>query len=65
VWSAADQGALDTLKKSATHEPVAIIDGVELLVTESVLGDLPKKRSRIRKIFKKIVRFQFLTRNQI
>jgi polysaccharide biosynthesis transport protein len=65
VWSAADQGALATLKKTATHEPVALIDGVELLVIESVLGDLPKKRSRARRILKKIVRFQFLTRNQI
>ncbi|MDO9255313.1 MAG: hypothetical protein Q7U54_07365 [Bacteroidales bacterium] len=65
IWSSADQGALDMLRKITSHEPVIFINGVELLVIESVLGDLPKKRSRARRIFKKIVRFQFFTRNQL
>jgi len=65
TWSVADQGALDTLRKITSHEPVIFIDGVELQVIESALGDLPKKRSRIRRIVKRFIRFQFFTRNQI
>jgi hypothetical protein len=64
VWSSADQGALDLIQKVATQEPVALINGVELEAIESVLGDLPKKRSRLRRISKNIVRLQFYTRHQ-
>jgi uncharacterized protein involved in exopolysaccharide biosynthesis len=64
-WSVADQGALDVLKKVTSQEPVILIDGVELQVIESVLGDLPKKRSHLRVIIKKLIRFQFFSRNQI
>ena len=65
TWSDADKGALEILMKITQHEPVVFIDGVELQVIESVLGDLPKKRSRIRRIVKKFIRFQFFTRNHI
>lgn len=65
IWSNADQGALETLKTITTREPVILINGVETQVIETVLGDLPKKRSRLRRIFKNLVRFQFFTRNQL
>ncbi|MEI6048270.1 MAG: hypothetical protein WCS03_05180 [Bacteroidota bacterium] len=65
IWSVADQGALDVLKKITSHEPAILLNGVEFQVIESVLGDLPKKRSRLRRILKKLVRFQFFTRNQL
>lgn len=65
VWTAADQGALEMLKEVTTHEPAIFVNGIELQVIESVLGDLPKKRSRIRRIIKNLVRFQFFTRNHV
>jgi len=40
------------------------LNGVELDVIESVLGDLQKKRSWFRKIVKKLVRFQFFASNR-
>ncbi|MEI6050867.1 MAG: LysM peptidoglycan-binding domain-containing protein [Bacteroidota bacterium] len=64
VWSAADQGALDIFKNVTIQEPVILLNGVELQVVESVLGDLPKKRSRLRRIAKNLVRFQFYSRYQ-
>jgi len=42
-----------------------IINGVELNEVESVLGDLPKKSSPIRKKIKNLFRFQFFSKNQI
>lgn len=64
VWSQADQGALDNLKMITANEPLFLLNGVELQVIESILGDLPKKRSRLRRILKRAIRFQFFTRYQ-
>jgi len=65
VWSDADQGALDVLKKITAHEPVVLLNGVDLQVVETFLGDLPKKRSRFRQISKNIVRLQFNSRHRL
>lgn len=59
VWSKADQNMLDTVKKLVSREPVTILNGVELPVIESLLGDLPKKRSFLRRAIKNLVRLQF------
>ncbi|MEI7662530.1 MAG: hypothetical protein WCK34_10040, partial [Bacteroidota bacterium] len=64
VWSQADQGALETVKKITTQEPVILLNGVELQAIEAILGDLPKKRSRLRRIAKNLVRLQFYARQQ-
>lgn len=64
VWSSADQGALENLKKIVMQEPLILLNGIELEVIESVLGDLPKKRSWIRRSLKKLIRFQFNSRVQ-
>jgi hypothetical protein len=64
VWSTADQGALDLVTKSALSPPVVILNGVELQVVESVLGDLPKKRSWMRRVAKNLLRLQFSSKYQ-
>ena len=58
VWTGSDQGVLDILKKVTLHEPVVLLNGVEIPVLEIVLGDLPKKRSKLRRIAKSIIRMQ-------
>ena len=65
VWSDADQGALHTFMELARQKTHFILNGVELRVIESILGDLPKKRSQIRRTMKDIFRFQFFTRDQL
>jgi uncharacterized protein involved in exopolysaccharide biosynthesis len=65
VWTDADQGVLDVLMKLTTQKTQFILNGVEPLVMESILGDLPRKRSWLRRTLKKMVRFQFLTSNHI
>lgn len=64
VWTDADQGALEILRKITKQEPVVLLNGVEFEVVESVLGDLPKKRSWLRRILKNIIRLQFKSRYQ-
>ena len=65
VWSPADQSALDIFKRITKQDPVVLLNGVELQVIESVLGDLPKKRSWIRRVLKNVVRFQFKSNDQV
>ncbi|MFH1119756.1 MAG: hypothetical protein V1775_08020 [Bacteroidota bacterium] len=60
-WTTADQGALDGFIQCTSSQPHYLINGVDLQAVESVLGDLPKKRSWLRKFFKRLVRFQFFT----
>ena len=62
IWSHADKAALDDFMKITNSDPLFLLNGVALQVLESVLGDLPKKRSRFRRIMKKLIRFQFFTR---
>lgn len=62
AWSTADKEALENMLKFTTVEPRFIINGVEFEVIESVMGDLPRKRSRLRRIFKNLVRFQLFSR---
>jgi uncharacterized protein involved in exopolysaccharide biosynthesis len=64
VWSAADQGALEVFSASSPHEINFLLNGVDIAVVETVLGDLPKKRSRFRRMAKNLFRLQFYSRNQ-
>ncbi|MFD1613457.1 GumC family protein [Gelatiniphilus marinus] len=65
LWSEADQAALNGLLPMSGNKMHFIINGVELKEVESLLGDLPKKRTRFRKKMKTIFKFQFFTKNQI
>jgi succinoglycan biosynthesis transport protein ExoP len=65
LWSEADQSALNSLLPLSGSKTNFIINGVELKEVESLLGDLPKKRSEFRKKIKSLFQFQFFTKNQI
>jgi len=65
LWSEADQASLNTVLPITGNSVAYMINGVELKETESLLGDLPKKSSTLRKKVKNIFRFQFFTKNQI
>lgn len=65
VWTDADQGVLDILTKLTEQKTHYLLNGVEPLIIETILGDLPRKRSWIRRAVKNMFRFQFLTANQL
>ena len=64
VWSPADQNVLDVISQLAENKVHFILNGSELPVIESVLGDLPRKRSNIRRIIKQFVRLQFFSKSK-
>lgn len=65
LWAEADQSALNNLLPLCGSKINFLINGVELKETEFLLGDLPKKTSRLRKKIKNFFRFQFFSKNQI
>jgi hypothetical protein len=65
IWSDADESAISNLREVCGSKLKIIVNGVNLNEIESLLGDLPKKRTKLRKTIKSIFQFQFLSKNQI
>ncbi len=65
IWSDADESAISNLREAFASKIKLIVNGVNINEIESVLGDLPKKRSNFRKKIKSIFKFQFFSKNQI
>jgi capsular polysaccharide biosynthesis protein len=65
LWSKADENLLDNIKELTGSKLQFIINGVEITEVEALLGELPKKRSKIRRKIKNILRFQFYSKSHI
>jgi hypothetical protein len=65
LWSKADENLLNNIKELVPSKLQFIINGVALDEVESLLGELPKKRSKARSKIKNILRFQFHLKNHI
>ncbi|SDX08011.1 hypothetical protein SAMN05444411_10343 [Lutibacter oricola] len=65
VWSNADESAISNLREDCASKLNIIVNGVNINEIESLLGDLPKKRTKFRKKIKSIFKFQFFNKNQI
>jgi LysM repeat protein len=63
-WTTADREALENISHCTSTKPKFILNGIEFEVIESVMGDLPRKRSWFRRALKNIVRFRFSSRYQ-
>jgi len=64
VWSTADQGVLNVVMQLAENKTHFILNGAELPVIESILGDLPKERSTVRRYAKQFFRLLFFSKNK-
>ncbi|MDP5157665.1 MAG: hypothetical protein NWQ07_03695 [Flaviramulus sp.] len=65
VWSDADESAISNLREACEAKIRILVNGVNINEVEFVLGELPKKRSMLRKKIKAIFKFQFFSKNQI
>lgn len=65
VWSDADKSAMKNILAASESKINFIINGVNINEIESVLGELPKKRSLLRRKIKAMFKFQFFSKNQI
>lgn len=63
LWSKADENLLNNIKELSPSKLQFIINGVALDEVESLLGELPKKRSLARSKIKNMLRFQFNSKN--
>ncbi len=65
-WSSADQNLLALIQKSLIKTtPQVVLNGVDLSVMESYVGEIPRKRSAIRIFIKKLIRFQFRSYSKV
>jgi uncharacterized protein involved in exopolysaccharide biosynthesis/Mrp family chromosome partitioning ATPase len=46
TWSQADHGALETFMKHTRHKPLFLLNGVEMQVVKSAIGDIPGKQNK-------------------
>ena len=65
LWTDADQSVLNGLNQLTASKIAFIINGVEIKEVEAILGDLPKKRTRLRTKIKNVFQFQFYSKNHI
>lgn len=65
VWTEADESIVKDVIKTTGKEPVFLLNGVELPVLESVLGELPKRRSLMHRFLKNVVSLQFFNKEKI
>ena len=65
VWSKADENLLDNIKDLTSSKLQFIINGTELNEVETILGELPKKRSKTRRTIKDLLQFQLNSKRQL
>lgn len=66
AWSLADQNSLKDYASVSKEDSIKVLlNGVELPEMETILGDLPKERSLIRRIMKNVLRLRFYTKKNI
>jgi len=65
TWQNADKLGLDELIKVLKNEPLLVLNGINVDYMQEFIGEIPKKRSRLRKVFKKLIRLQVFERYYI
>lgn len=65
IWAEADKSAINNLLEASATKINFIVNGVNINEIESLLGDLPKERTKFRKKVKSIFKFQFFSKNKI
>lgn len=66
AWGDSDKNALSLFENSITGpKPSIILNGVKVLEMETVIGEIPKRRSWFRKFVKRMVQFRFFTKNKV
>jgi hypothetical protein len=66
AWTKSDISAIkDILEYTEENKPQVILNGVDMPEMESVIGDLPRKRSFLRRFLKDIFQLRFYSRNDL
>ncbi len=65
VWSRVDKEILTIFTKTTEMKPLFILNGVETDFAEEYIGEVPKKRTFLRTLIKRVVKFEFGNRKRI
>ncbi len=57
-WTTSDTKSLDSLKEISQNEPMLFLNGVKQHFLEEIIGPIPKKRSKLRRMFRKLIHFE-------
>lgn len=64
-WKKADSSALSIYNEVNKSKTLFVLNGTDIEEVESVLGVLPKKRSRLRRFVRQALHFQFYSKSSI
>ncbi len=59
TWNRADEEILKLYANNINHPMVALLDGCHIDNLETIIGEIPKRRSVVRKLIKKIINLDF------
>lgn len=65
IWTLADERIVNDLREATGKVPTCLLNGVEIDVLESMLGELPKRNGRLHVLLRKLVRFQLFSKQEI
>jgi|GEM_PF-4580459 len=65
LWTSSDEKSLAGISRFMSYNPFIFLNGVQPDSLEMLLGELPRKRSKLRRILKKIVKLQFFERHSL
>jgi len=64
-WTSADISALKSFTSIIKYNAQLVLNGVELMYLDTILGELPKQRSKFRRTMKRILMLQFREKNLV
>ncbi len=65
VWGRIDKEVLSIFTKTTGNKPLFILNGVDTDFAEEFIGEVPKKRTFLRTLIKRVVKFEFGNRKKI
>lgn len=65
VWGKVDKEILTIFTKTTEKKPLFILNGVDTDFAEEYIGEVPKKRTFLRTLIKRVVKFEFGNRKRI
>ena len=64
-WTTSDTNSLKAVTQFLKVDPVVLLNGVQAEALEVLLGELPKHRSKIRRVVKKLVKLQIFEKHTL
>lgn len=66
AWTKSDNYSLkDIIEFSKRNKPQILLNGVEMQEMENIIGDLPRKRSFLRRVIKNTIQLRFFSKDKI